>query len=181
MHRRSLVVAGIGALAVAGVLAGPASADASTQAVSFTVVSGTLAITPGTPSTGVNSALSGSTTTVTVPLGLTTVADTRVSSSGWSVSASTTDFTQTLPATGTISKSNASFSVPLAPIATVGSATFTRDSAATAVDGTGTVAGLVVATATGVNTGTFTPQLLVTVPNGSASGVYGATVTQSAT
>ena len=172
------------ALMIGGLAATPALAASSNQVVAFTVADGLLAITPGTPATGVSSVLTGGKTTVTIDLGMTTVADTRVNSSGWSVSASTTDFTLT-QAPGALSqviaKTQAKFSVPLAPVSVLGSpaVTFARLDAPTAVDSTGGVASLIVATATGVNTGTFGPQLQITIPNGSAVGAYTGTITQT--
>jgi hypothetical protein len=179
MRKALATAAAAAALLMNGFALTPASAASGNQPVSFTVLGGTLAITPGTPAVGVNSVINGGVTTVTVPLGVTTVLDTRIGSTGWAVSASTTDFTQTLPAVGTIAKTLAKFSVPIAPVATVGSPTFTYVSTPTAVDAGGNLSNLVVATASGVNTATFTPQLDVTVPNGSATGVYTGTVTQS--
>ena len=167
------------ALTVGGLAAaGPASAATGSQVVAFTVAAGTLAITPGAPAVGVNASLTGGTTTASIDLGLTTVADTRISSTGWAVSAATTDFTVT-PGTGSISRANAAFSVPAAPLNVLGSATFTTQAAPTAVDASGSVGNLVVATATGITTATFSPRLAVTVPNGSATGIYTATITQT--
>ena len=167
------------ALLVGGLAAaGPASAASSTQVVAFTVAAGTLAITPGAPAVGISAATTGGLTTAAIDLGLTTVADTRISSTGWAVSAATTDFTLT-PGTSSISKTNAAFSVPTAPLGVLGSATFTTTAAPTAVDASGNLSNLVVASATGITTATFSPQLAVTVPNGSATGLYTATITQT--
>ena len=180
VHVRALTTAAL-ALAAGGLAAaGPAVADSHTQSVAFTVANGTLAITPGTPATGATSALAGGLTTVTVPLGLTTITDTRISSVGWAVSAATTDFLLSAGST-TVTKSQAAFAVPVAPVSALGSptVTFVYAAAPTAVDATGTTSNLVVAVATGVNTGTFSPQLVVTIPNGSASGAYTSTVTQT--
>ena len=178
--RTTVAVTAVAAALVVGGLAaaGPASAATSSQVVAFTVAAGTLAITPGTPAVGISAATSGGLTTAAIDLGLTTVADTRISSTGWAVSAATTDFAVT-PGTSAISKANAKFSVPVAPLSVLGSATFTTDAAPTAVDAGGNVANLVVASATGINTATFSPQLAVTVPNGSATGLYTAPITQT--
>ena len=179
MRTTVVLTAVAAALTVGGLAAaGPASAATSTQIVAFTVANGTLAISPGIPAVGVNAALDGGRTAATIDLGLTTVADTRISSTGWAVSAATTDFTL-LAGAGAIDKGNAKFSVPTAPLGVLGQATFTTDAAPTAVDASGNVANLVVATATGVNTATFSPQLQVTVPNGSSAGLYTATITQT--
>ena len=172
------------ALVLGGLAATPALAATGSQVVAFTVADGVLAITPGTPALGVGSALSGGVTTVTVALGVTTVLDSRIGSSGWAVSASTTDFTLTQApgAVGqVIPRANAKFSVPLAPLSVVGTPalTFTRVGTPQSVDANGNVANLVVATATGVNTGTFAPQLDAVVPNGSPAGAYTGTITQT--
>lgn len=177
---RVRTTAGI-ALAVGAIaLAGPALASSQTQAIAFTVANGTLSITPGTPATGTTSALAGGVTTVTVALGLTSIIDTRINSVGWAVSAATTDFVPSA-GSGTVTKSHAAFAVPVAPVSALGSpaVTFVYAATPTAVDATGTTGNLVVATATGVNTGTFSPELVVTIPNGSAAGAYTSTVTQT--
>ena len=172
------------ALVLGGLAATPALAATGSQIVAFTVADGVLAITPGTPALGVNSLLSGGVTTVSVALGVTTVLDSRIASTGWAVSASTTDFTLTQAPGATslvIPKANAKFSVPLAPLSVVGTPalTFARVSAPQAVDATGDVVNLVVATATGVNTGSFAPQLDAVVPNGTPTGAYTGTITQT--
>ena len=172
------------ALVLGGLAATPALASTGSQVVAFTVADGVLAITPGTPAVGVSSLLSGGVTTVTVALGVTTVVDSRIASTGWAVSASTSDFTLTQApgaAGQLIPRANARFSVPLAPLGVVGTPapTFARVSSPQAVDAGGNVANLVVATATGVNTGTFAPQLDAVVPNGSAAGAYTGTITQT--
>ena len=172
------------ALVLGGLAATPALAATGSQIVAFTVADGVVAITPGTPALGVNSLLSGGVTTVSVALGVTTVLDSRIASTGWAVSASTTDFTLT-QAPGApgqlIPRANAKFSVPLAPLSVVGTPalTFARAASPQAVDANGNVANLVVATATGVNTATFAPQLDAVVPNGSPSGAYTGTITQT--
>ena len=173
-----------GAVLAGGLLATPASAATGTEQVAFTVVDGTLAITAGTAAVGATSALVGGSTGASVGLGLTTVSDTRINSAGWSVSAATTDFTLTQAPgapTQTIPLANAKFSVPVAPVSVVGApaVTFTRRATPTAVDASGNVAGIVVATAIGVNTATFSPQLDTAVPNGSATGAYTGTITQT--
>ena len=159
----------------------PAAADAASQTVAFTVASGTLSITPGTPATGTSSVLAGGTTTATVSLGLTTIVDTRINSTGWAVSASTTDFLLSGGTGSTITKTHAKFAVPVAPTSVLGTPAVTFSSAGTpvATDSTGTVGNLVVAVAVGVNTGTFIPQVIALIPNGSGVGSYTSTVTQT--
>ena len=181
MHQAlALTTVGAACAVLALSAATPAAADAATQTVAFTVASGTLSITPGTPATGTSSVLTGGATTATVSLGLTTIVDTRINSTGWAVSASTTDFL--LSGTGsTIAKTLAKFAVPIAPTSVLGTPAVTFTSAGTpvATDSTGTVGNLVVAVAVGVNTGTFSPQLIALVPNGSGVGSYTSTVTQT--
>ena len=169
--------AGLGLVLSAAV---PAFAATGTESVAFTVAAGTLGITPGTAATGTSSALAGGVTTATVALGLSTVTDTRVNSIGWTVGAAVTDFTLA-SGTSTVAKAHAAFNLPTAPVSALGApaVTFTYIATPTAVDATGNLASLVVATAVGVNTGTFSPQLVVTIPNGSAVGAYTSTVTQT--
>lgn len=118
-------------------------------------------------------------TTSSGSLPLTTVTDTRLSSTGWTVTASTTAFTL-VGGTATIPASGAKFSAS--------GASATLGDPALAVTSTPTGAGsaaLVVASvksgasSIGANTVAYTPAIQVTIPNGTAAGVYTATVTQS--
>ena len=163
-----------------GLTSAPAHAATGTEDVAFTVLTGTLSITPGAPAVGATASLSGGTTTATVGLGLTTVVDTRVASTGWAASANTTDF-NTATGSGWMARTQSKFSVPNAPVSVIGTpaVTFSYLANPTAVDSVGTVGGLVVATAVGVNTGTFSPVLTVVIPNGSTPGAYLGVVTQT--
>ncbi len=160
-------------LALAGATAAPAQAATGDTTVALTVVDGTLAIVTTPAAAGVNSEIVGTGRTFTAPLGLTTVTDTRASSIGWSLSASTTAFTLT-PGTATIPAANATFSLLAEPTNTVGSNTYTGTATTTPSSGA-----LTTAKASGINTATMTPVLHVAVPNATAVGLYTGTVTQS--
>jgi hypothetical protein len=199
--RKALVLT-IAAAALTGGLAAPALAAcgatgdicSGTTAVAFAVLPnvGTLSIVPtpatagvggvGTPvaSTGLDTAKS-----VTVPLGVTTVLDSRTSTTGWTVSAAASDFALT-GGTGSVSKNLAKFSVPVAPaLPTTGltgalsvAVIPTFSNVATTPTGSGGSATLLTATATAINAAAFIPVLTVDV-TGATAGVYTGTVTQS--
>jgi hypothetical protein len=207
--RKALVLT-IAAAALAGGLAAPALAAgpvcnpangdvcSGVTQVAFAVLPnvGTLSIVP-TPATAGAGGVAGNpiastgldtAKTVTVPLGVTTVLDTRTASTGWTMSASASNFAQAAPATATISKNFAKFSVPVAPalpttgltgLTGIAVPTFTgyNAGAAPASDGSGN-ATLLTATATGINAAAFIPVLTVDV-TGATAGVYTGTVTQS--
>src|SRR5687768_2802919 len=116
------VAACAGALAAMTALAAPASAacatgDLTCQDVSFTLDAGTISLTTAGAATGATTTLSGGTAQVEVTLGATVVNETRLDSPGWAVSATASSFTTT---GGSIDKSAAAFSVPVAPTAPTG-------------------------------------------------------------
>jgi hypothetical protein len=120
----------------------------------------------------------------TVPLGVTTVLDSRTSSPGWTMSASASDFTTT---GGTVAKAKAKFAIPLAPVAAdaalltgalSGAVLPTFSSRADTPTGTNGSAALLTAGAGSVNAASFVPVLTVDV-TGAAAGLYTGTVTQS--
>jgi hypothetical protein len=162
-------------------MASPASAacavsDPLCSNVSFTVAAGTIALVAPAAATGGTATVSGSGATVDISLGATTVTDARVGSTGWSVSATASDFATT---GGTITKSHAEFSVPADATGTGLCATRTRKSTPTAVDTNGTVAAIIACTSIGASSATYIPVLTVVVPAGSVAGTYTGTVTQS--
>jgi hypothetical protein len=197
---RKPVVMTLAGLAVAGAVAAAAPAAActvgdltcGTTEVAFTVASGTLAIltTPATvgtaanPGTAPTTAISGSTASVTVPLGATTVTDLRLASTGWSMTATAPDFVLATDATKTIAKTGAAFYVPAVPTADLAAgapllSTFSaRATSPQAVDAGGS-ATILTSNSAGPNAAVFTPVLKVTVPTGSVAGLYTGTVTQS--
>ncbi len=99
------VGATISALVLAGALATPGPASASTVA-SVTVAAGTLSFTSGTPSTTItfpSTTLSGTNQTITAALAF-SVGDATGSGAGWDVTATSTTFSSgshTLPTTAT--------------------------------------------------------------------------------
>jgi hypothetical protein len=193
MRKPIVLIVAVAAVAAGTALAAPASAacptDPTCQATTLVAVpvvdAGVLAIAAapvavtgvplGTATTGSNGlpVISGS-------MALTTVTDTRLSSAGWSVTATAGTFTATLPATGTIPGSAASFTVPSA-VAALGSPALTYSSSTpvtnggtliTAAPGSG-------ASVIGPNTVAYTPTINVAIPAGTGLSTYTGTVTQS--
>jgi hypothetical protein len=168
--------------------AAPAAADCGVNVttctnVSFSVASGTISLLAPTAATGGTATASGAGATVDISLG-STVVTASVTSTGWHVDATASDFT---PSSGpAISKSNASFSVPGTPTnPTVGvlcsGGSLVKKTTAVAVNATtGTTTDIIYCTAAGATGATFVPVLTVNVPAGSVAGTYTGTVTQSA-
>ena len=201
--RKVLVLTLAGAAVLAAGVSAPAMAACGTGDIctgtttaAFTVVGGTIAITTtalaaGAPTgTGVapSSVLSGGAATVTVPLGATTVLDTRLSSPGWTMSATAPEtYALSGGTTETIPGTSSAFYVPLAPVADtastglgLGVSSFSsRQETPQAVNSTTRTTTLLVSDSTGPNVAVFTPTLQVTIPAGTASGLYTGTVTQS--
>ena len=186
--RTWLGVAAAAALCAAVGVAAPAEAactvgDNTCTNVSFSVAAGTISLLAPTAATGGTATASGAGATVDISLG-STVVTASVTSSGWHVDATASDFT---PSSGpAISKSNAAFSVPGTPTApAVGvlcsGGSLSKKSTATAVNATtGTTTDIISCTAPGATGATFVPVLTVSVPAGSVAGSYTGTVTQSA-
>jgi hypothetical protein len=190
--RKTLVLA-VAAASLGGVaMAGPASAacpaDPTCQATTLVAVpvvdAGVLAIAAapvavGGVALGTTSTDASGLPVISGGMALTTVTDTRLSSTGWSVTATAGTFTATLPATGTIAASAASFSVPAAT-AVLGSPSLTP--ATTAVANGGTIITAAPASGSSVigpNTVTYTPRINVAIPAGTGLATYTGTVTQS--
>ena len=172
--RKALALAtAVTALSAIAATATPAHAVDGTTTVALTVVDGVLAITTTPAAAGVQSEFVGTDRVLTAPLGVTTISDTRVASSSWTLTASTTIFTNTV-AGATIPASNAKFYVQADPQTTLG--TVNSYDSTTTPDASGA---LVTADTSGVNVSTVTPVLQVLVPATAAAGLYTGTVTQS--
>lgn len=185
-----LAAASLGAIA----LAGPASAacvagdtSCATTLVAVPVINaGTLAIAAAPVTVGTSLSLGTTTTSsaglpvISGALTLTTVTDTRLSSTGWSVTATADAFSATIgTATATIPGSAASFTVPTA-VATLGSPTLTPATSSVGNGGAIITAGPPTGSTTlGPNTVQFTPSIKVSIPAGTALATYTGTVTQS--
>ena len=182
------------AVAVAGSAFAATPASAAACSLSATCAVTTIATTVDVGTLGIIAApVSGSLSFTSVPTGgvtqtltnaadltLTTVTDTRLSGTGWAVTANVSNFTG-VPG-GSIPRSAVKLSVPAAPIKVLGAVgmTITPVSTLTAVDGAGDLANFVVAAGTGgLNTVTYIPHVDITVPAGTAAGVYTGTLTQS--
>ncbi|MDT7572691.1 MAG: hypothetical protein QOE05_2865 [Actinomycetota bacterium] len=187
--RTSLALAAAAAL-LGGLVASASPASAACGAnvttctnVSFTVAAGTISLLAPTSASGGTATASGAGATVDISLG-STVVTASITSSGWHVDATASDFT---PSSGpAIDKSNASFSVPGTPTApTAGvlcsGANLVKKTTAVAVNPTtGTTTDIIYCTSPGLTGATFVPVLTVAVPAGSVAGSYTGTVTQSA-
>lgn len=185
MRKTLALTTAVAAIGV-GLAASPASAActdnvlnvcASSTTVAIAVEAGTIAIVATPAATNLASVITGTTNVQTVDLGLTTVTDTRLTSTGWTVSAASTVLTPTVTGTA-IPASAASFYVPAAGTNVVGTNTVTR-AATTAAGAVANGVTLVSSSGSGVNTTTYTPYLKLTIPSGTAALSYTATVTQS--
>lgn len=181
---RTALALGAVAAATLGLAATPAAAACSdnvlnvcsgTTTVALVVDAGTIAIATTPAATNLTSVLSGTDNVQTVSLGLTTVTDTRLTSTGWTVSATSSALTN---GGSSILASATSFYVPAAATSVLGGHTITRQ-ATTAGDAVASGAALVTDTGSGVNTATFTPYMKVVVPSGTSALTYTGTVTQS--
>lgn len=193
--RKTLAAAG--ALAIAGSLAvRPAVADTSNTTVTFTVAAGALAFTAeqATASLGA-AALNALTNEVeaSANLGAFTVSDTRNSTAGWDVSASSTAVSQTLDSGGLVPASPASIAasnvfIVIDPLDVDATSLLTGQAfvptAGTSGDAGGAIGGVEINVAllgllTGNNTVTYDPTVTVTVPAGTPGGTYQTVVTQT--
>lgn len=200
---RRKVFAGIAVAAALLVSASPASAATSADTtVTFTLVSGTLAIDVAASSINLgNKTPDGITSQFSANLVQTTVTDERNSLSGYTVTANCDNFTGANSAS--IAKANVRLAVPAANVGaiTVGGSTLTdaAQKAALFVPTAGTTCGAsagnlasqvggtaltsAIAGLTGVtssnNVVTYTPQITVTIPPGTTPGAYSSIVYQT--
>lgn len=180
--RKPLVVFVATAALLGGALAGQASASCTTTCTAtnlatFTLTSsGVFTITQVAASPLGTAVQTGSGVTVTGPLGLTTVTD-GLGSGGWTVSASSTDFTG-VTVSNVVPASAAGLTVNT-PSTTGGTATIVP-SAITSLSSTPAT----LLTATNVSgtvsvVTTYTPTISVAVPSTAALDTYTGTVTQT--
>ena len=175
MRTRSLFVATVAGLLMAG-LALPSPAQASGgSAATITVLGGTLSISvppdAGNLGSRTNTVAGG---TIIGSLGQVQVNDARsaAAGSGWVVSVISTAFTP--PAGPAIAASAVGYQA--GPITKVGTATYTANDPA---DLTGVTVAVTATGITGDNSATWNPTINVAVPGGMAAGVYSATITHS--
>jgi len=165
MRKSLIILPAIAGLLVVGV-AGPASAEDTT--VTVEVTGGALTIT--VPATLALAAVPASTTAqlVNAPLGTVEVSDLRGTAAGWSVTAASADVVGSeLGGAISYATDDATFTGAVAIVATDVPVLST------------TAAAVQTATATGANTGTWTPTIELTVPAGALAGAYSATITHS--
>lgn len=156
-------------------LALPATAAPGDTTATVTIIGGTLSITvppaAGNLGTRANTVGPG---TISGPLGPVQVQDARnaAAGSGWVASVISTAFTP--PAGPAIPASAVGYTA--GTITRVGTATYTANDPAnlTGVSPAVTATGI-----TGSNSATWNPTITVTVPGGTAAGVYAATITHS--
>jgi hypothetical protein len=173
MRIRALALPLAAGLFTALAVGAPASADTTgTTPVTFEVTGGALNITVPTGTVNLGSVpASTSAQTVSAQLGDVTVTDDRDGTTGWTVTASATDFTG--PQNISVSAPGSSSYVP-GPIATTG----TVNAAGSTLSPLYPPGPVVTATGvSGVNTATWNPTISVTVPAGALVGTYSSTVT----
>jgi len=165
-----VAVAALGALALLGVTALPASAAATGDTdVTFTLTGGTLDITPAASAALTNGATGDD--DVSGSLGAVGVSDTRGSIAGWIITASSTTFSDGVGSAFTGVSYNSGSATATTGFITAGSAgEVSIDNAVPVAEGTAAV---------GNNTASFTPTLTVTLPTMSLAGNYTGTVTTS--
>lgn len=171
--RTLLAVAAVAAAMIAGI-SSPAAATGDETDVTFTLSPGSLGVSAAaTASLGT---VAAGATSVSGALGSVTVADDRGSVLGWSVTASSTTFSNALSDEASdsseVTYSSGSFT------ATSGTGTFTPTGDAVSITGLGDE----VATHTGahgVNGASFNPTLTVTMPAAALATDYTGTVTTS--
>lgn len=155
--------------------AGAGTASAAPSTATVTVTGGALEITvpadAGNLGTRANTVAGG---TISGTLGQVQVDDARsaVAGSGWVASVISTAFTP--PAGPAIPASAVGYTV--GPVMQVGTATYTANDPG---DLTGVAPALTATGITGDNSATWNPTITVTVPGGTAAGVYSATITHS--
>ncbi len=166
-----LAAAALGAVALLGATALPASAAATGDTVAtFTLAGGSLDITPGANAALIDGAPGDA--SVSGSLDAVGVSDTRGSTAGWVVSAASTTF---VDGAGSIS-TGVSYNSGAAT-ATTGTVT-TSTGAATTISG-GALAVAAGTAASGNNTASFSPTLTVAMPASALAGDYTGTVTTS--
>jgi hypothetical protein len=183
--RTSLALTAAAALCAGFVgAASPAAAvcdpTAGCSQVQFTITGGVISINAPTSATAGSTIAGASGGTLAIDLGNTVVTDARVPTTGWSLTATASDFTA--PATsGTIAKTAAAFSVPNAPSAGAGCTYPLRVSSPLSVNSSGTTpSAILTCSASATNNATYNPRLTLTIPASSVAGTYTGTVTQSA-
>ena len=178
---RRLLVALIAATGT-GLLAVPAPAGTP---ITFDLAAGTLSISQPSSTASFGSATANAAgTSVAGHLGTTTVNDNRASLAGWTVSISSTDFSDgATPTPHTIAATVAkAYILPAdGPTVTAGvvvpTTSYVSSGTALTLANSGQV--FVSATATGSNAVTYNPSITVTIPSTAIAGTYTAIVTQT--
>jgi hypothetical protein len=154
--------------------------DTTCSNITFTVTGGVISINAPTSATAGSTVTAAGGGTLAIDLGNTVVTDLRVPTTGWSVTATASDFGSDTG--GTIAKTTAAFSVPNAPTSVAGCTSFpTRVTSPLSVNGSGTTpSAILTCSAIATNNATYNPRLTLTIPASSTAGVYTGTVTQSA-
>lgn len=205
MNPRKLIATAAGVALLAGGLLAPAASAAETggTVTTFTLTNGFLSISVPTGDNTTPVSLGAADATLlsgvqaSGSLGDTTVTDERNSTTGWTVTASSTDFTQILDGSGlapvtadTVAASNVGIVIPTASIVVnggevLGGTLFTPTAGTTGAAGGAignTVADLstILTALDTTNSVKYNPTITVTVPADTANGTYRATVTQTA-
>jgi hypothetical protein len=172
MRNRTAIFSSAIVLSVVGVVAFAAPASAATPVTVAVAAAGGLEITAPTATVVVPGlTASAAAQNFTVGLGSVTVNDGLGGTAGWVASVTASDFV------------DGALSIPLTGAATYSSVQ-TAVTGTVAVDYTDSttlaaVTEIATATASGVNSATWTPSLTVTVPAGTLAGNYGSSVVHS--
>ena len=170
MRKRSIFLLAT-CCAIAVVTAQPAAPTKATTPSGGGALAISVPAAAGNLGTLINSVEGG---TVSGPLGSVIVSDARsaAAGSGWVASVISTAFTP--PAGPALAASQVSYSA--GDITKVGTATYTANNPTNL---TGVVAAVTATGITGDNSATWSPTITVTVPGGTAAGVYSAVITHS--
>lgn len=183
--RKALVLVATTALAAAVAGAAPAHAGCTTgtgptTCATFTVASGGVItiVASGTATTS-TMPVAGTGGTLTIDLGPTTISDGRSPNTGWSLSATVTDFTTA--AGGLIANTRATLGIPGTVAGTnCNFGTSQKTSGVAVTNGvSGTLLACTAISSLVNNSATYSPALTVSVPSNAPAGSYSGTVTQS--
>jgi len=175
MRNRTAIFSSAIVLSVVGVVAFAAPANAATPVTVAVAAAGGLEITAPTATVVVPGlTASADVQAFTIALGAVTVNDDLGGTAGWAASVTATDF---------VDPDDADLSIPLTGAATYSSVQTASTGTVAVVYANSTdlnnIAEIATATASGVNSATWTPSLTVTVPAGTLAGNYASSVVHS--
>jgi hypothetical protein len=180
MRKIRLITPIVATAALVLLTAGPALADSGDTGATFTIIGGAVVITAPVGPVSLNSAMAPSLSPQTAgptPLGAITVNDGRGDTVNWNTTVIATPFT----VTGTPARTVAANAVTYAPGSASSTGTVTVTPVDSVTDLTSAVQVVAATGVSGINSGSWSPNLSVAVPAGALVGLYASTVTHSAT